>query len=393
MPGYLPTILTGVLLATSAPTGETGWTPVIPALPRPEAVESVSLSDVTATSSNDVWVVGDDGWSGSGQPLTAHWDGAGWAIVPTPEIADFDYKLRAVDAVAPQDVWAVGNGIVVPPGAGWTTARPTRMVTHFDGAAWSIVPAPAPAVGTTYTLEDVDMVSATDGWAVGVFWGTATDMPDRWQPVALRWQGGQWVRVSLPHVPGGNAAFEAVHARAANDVWAVGHQGERSLVMHFDGTSWRRISVAHAGGSGVGNTLRAVTAVSATDVWAGGRACEWVDGSASCGPVVLHLSGGVWRVVPTDGGLGTQIWGVAARSADDVWLVGYDEQTVPGQETNYLEHWDGVRLTRVPVPAAPAVAPMSGLASALESITLVPGSSELWAVGWHGSDAQVIRHG
>src|SRR5262245_47136294 len=100
MRGYLPTILTGALLATSVPAGETEWTPVIPALARPEAVESVSLNDVTATSSSDVWVVGDDGWNGGQQPLTAHWDGAGWTVVPAPEIADFDYKLRAVDAVA-----------------------------------------------------------------------------------------------------------------------------------------------------------------------------------------------------------------------------------------------------------------------------------------------------
>jgi len=54
------------------------------------------------------------------------------------------YRLSGADALATDDVWAVGDGIL-----------------HWDGTAWTSVPNPAGPV-----LVNVDMLAADDGWEV-----------------------------------------------------------------------------------------------------------------------------------------------------------------------------------------------------------------------------------
>jgi hypothetical protein len=236
------------------------------------------------------------------------------------------------------------------------------------------------------------MVSATDGWAVGQSAGPLSTGLESWQPLVMRWTGAQWVTADLPHVDGGNATLEAVFVRASDDVWAVGHQADSALVMHFDGTRWARIGVPRGGASGTDDALLAVNAVAAGDVWAVGTTCVWVQdpGFVSCQPLALRLSGGAWQVVPTAGDGGTHLVDVVARSAGDVWVVGYDGP--PGrQEANHVEHWDGLGFTTVPTMSG--FSTQSGLASALEAVARIPGTAELWAVGWQGAQAQVIRHG
>ncbi|GIH06337.1 hypothetical protein Rhe02_44040 [Rhizocola hellebori] len=219
------------------------------------------------------------------------------------------------------------------------------------------------------------------------------------EPLLLRWRNGQWIRVAVPGVPA-PARLEAVHARSAGDVWAVGIAGTAAVVLHWNGIQWSRVSVPHDGPVTAGNELRAVRAISATEVWAAGKTCmpEADPGYADCHPIVLHLSGGTWQVRPTFGDGSTQLLEVVARAVDDVWLIGYDR--VAGVESNHVQHWDGQGFTIVPaVPnaAAGSVGILEGLASALGGATVIPGTGELWAVGWTRdslgySDTQVIRH-
>lgn len=393
MRGRLPVVLTIALLAVplpaSATVAEAPWAPVAPALARPENLKSAGLSDVAAVSPTDIWAVG-GGWSDIEETLIEHWTGAGWQRVKEPSVPNFHYDLWAVDAVSARDVWAVGDGSTPEQ---WP--RATAVIAHYDGTSWSVVPAPVPpssnsaVLANSDTLSGVDMLSATDGWAVGWrdTWFDTGETTE--QPLVMRWQNGQWVRAGLPDIDDG--MFEHVYARADNDVWAVGSSGRSALVMHFDGVRWSRIGVPHGGVADAVNGLRAVTAVSAGEVWAVGSACVQLDEGTACQPLILRLSGGVWRVVPTAGDSGTNLVGVVARSSDDVWMVGYD-LPAGGQEANYAEHWDGQRFTTVPADAG-SVSTRGDLASALEAVTRIPGTAELWAVGWQAGNPQVIRHG
>jgi len=390
----LPVFLVAILLVASAPAHAAAttalWTPVIPGVPRPGGATFMMLNDVAATSSSDVWAVGTASGNAS-QAVSAHWNGTDWNLVPTPEISEFEYNLEAIDTLSTQDVWTVGHGR--PAGSGWDIPT-TAIVGRYDGAAWSVVPTPPPAAGISQMLTDVDMVSTADGWIVGWTAGSALAGPESWQPSAMRWQNGQWVRTAVPSLPGGNAMLNAVHARSATDVWAVGSHGNAALVMHWDGVQWSQVGVPHGVPAEAGNVLWAVTAVSATEVWAVGTTCVWDDagGTATCQPLAMRLSGGGWQLVPTAGDGGTQLTDVVARSADDVWVVGYEGPVLGQEEANHVEHWDGQRFTTVPAPSAGGML-LGALASALQAAIVIPGTDVLWAVGWQDNDAQVIRYG
>jgi hypothetical protein len=381
----LTTILAVALVAAAVPAqasaAEEPWTPVTPGPARPDDLEPAVLSDVAAVSPTDVWAVG-SGWSNVEEPLITHWTGAGWTEAQEPAAPDFEYHLTGVDAVSARDVWAAGGGqsLSAP------TFRAVAVTAHFDGTAWSMVPVPAPSATDSYALSDIDMVSATDGWAVG--WVSGTKL---FQPLVLRWRNGRWMRALLPVISGDSVLLNNVYARAADDVWAVGRQGDVGLVLHFDGTQWTRMSVPHSGTTDAWNELRGVTAVSAGEAWAVGTSCVAGEGDdVVCQPLILRLTGGVWRVVKQAGDTGTHLVGVVARSSDDVWAVGYDAP--PGvQESNHTEHWNGDRFVTVPVSTG--IAPRGGLASALEGVTRIPGTAELWAVGWRDNGPLAIRHG
>jgi len=116
-----------------------------------------------------------------------------------------------------------------------------------------------------------------------------------------------------------NALF-GVSARSSADVWAVGGGGGggRTLVEHWNGTSWSHVL---APAPGLSSFLNGVTAISASDAWAVG---------SFFGPVIgnrvptLHWDGTAWHQVyaPTPGPGGNSLEAVSATSTTDVWAVG-----------------------------------------------------------------------
>jgi hypothetical protein len=74
---------------------------------------------------------------------------------------------------------------------------------------------------------------------------------------------------------------------------------------------------------------------------------------------------------------------VAARSAKDVWAVGWLHTTTDFQQQTYAQHWDGRVWSSVPTPNPPPSTRLPG--SALTDVDVV-GRSDAWAVGWHLDD-------
>src|SRR5437867_209248 len=68
------------------------------------------LVGVDAVAANDVWAVG----SFSGGTLTLQWIGSAWSIVPSPNVKGYDSQLSGVAAISSNDVWAVGVSIAFP---------------------------------------------------------------------------------------------------------------------------------------------------------------------------------------------------------------------------------------------------------------------------------------
>ena len=100
-----------------------------------------------------------------------------------------------------------------------------------------------PAPGTIDTvLTGVDVLSASDVWAVGYYFDGSVN-----RPLALHWDGSAWSNSPVP----GAGMLRKVRALAPDNVWAAGtfYNGSlqyQSLVEHFDGTSWAPVASANA---------------------------------------------------------------------------------------------------------------------------------------------------
>ncbi len=110
-----------------------------------------NLVGVSASSSTDVWAVGDADIN----QLIEHWNGARWSVVTAP--APYNTSLNAVTALGPNDAWAVGNGDF--------SGSPLPLLEHWDGSAWSVASSP---LGAEHgELNGVASLPGGLVWAVG----------------------------------------------------------------------------------------------------------------------------------------------------------------------------------------------------------------------------------
>lgn len=118
------------------------------------------LYSVDCSSVSDCWAVGysDSGIDDTYQTLIEHWDGASWSIVSSPNVGTTAGNfLRAVTCISAQDCWAVGSA------ENYDVDDP--LTEHWDGVSWSIVP--SPSSGFRLPLLSVACASSKDCWAVG----------------------------------------------------------------------------------------------------------------------------------------------------------------------------------------------------------------------------------
>src|SRR5262249_38934937 len=207
----------GAAIAFAVPAlAATAWviTPTVNVNPSPS---SNVFTAVDARTSTDAWVVGtyqnpvDDA---GGTILAEHWNGTAWSAAPTPDIFRNDEKLNAVSSAAANDVWAVGS----KQQTGFAHTDP--LTAHWDGTSWSIVPTPDVRGGSKSSLFGVANLGGGNAWAVGRS-ETARTLIEHWDGSA--WS---IVPAPDPVVPAGmtlaSSSLSAVSARSANDTWAVG---------------------------------------------------------------------------------------------------------------------------------------------------------------------------
>ncbi|HEY7756495.1 MAG TPA: hypothetical protein VID69_09735 [Actinomycetota bacterium] len=188
----------------------------------PEEVTGV-LTGVAAISPDDVWVVGYEGdpVASLERALVLHWDGQVWEVDdPGRAVGSGRSALLGIEAVAPDDVWAVG----------YLHSRP--LIVHFDGEAWSR--SETTVDGETNAIAPT---TPTDVWAVG-------------SPIQ-RFDGATWTSAAEIRADGELFGIAVV---SPSDLWAVGRRpvqggGTRSLVMRFDGLGWTQVEGASVPGS------------------------------------------------------------------------------------------------------------------------------------------------
>lgn len=326
-----------------------------------------ALYGVTAISPADVWAVGAQ--TDSSKTLTEHFNGFHWTAVSSPN-AGYGSWLVAVSGVTDADVWAVGN--YYDP----KVNNDQTLIEHWNGVSWSIVPSPNPNGSYPDYLTGVVALTGTNVWAVGYDYGS-----QGWVTLIEHWDGSQWSVVSSPNPgssQGGNSLY-AVTATSATDVWAVGTYGNVSadnepLTEHWNGTSWSVVSAPSPGGSVNSVQLDAISATSSTDIWAVGVYGTY---SATQYTLIEHWNGSAWSIVPSptpgSGTDGISLSGVAATSATDAWAGGSDSPAAGGTFP-LLERWNGTSWSLAPSPT------IGASFSQLNAISKVVGS-QVMAVG------------
>lgn len=338
-------LLVGVLVpgtspsATAAPACRGKW--VTQQLP-PLGGGYDILWDVEAIAPSDVWAVGEYTYAGTGRTmytLILHWDGSTWQQYPPLSVGSgVDARLISVTALAPDDVWVVGSR--------FPFGHARALSAHWDGSAWTIVPTPNPGL-TDNQLNDVSFSSPTDGWAVG---------EADFRTLAMHWDGSSWAVVPTP-TQGQGELIPSVATLGPTDAWALAPnygEGFEDRVLHWDGAEWSIQATGVAGGS--------LEAASPDYIWAAGsRVWRW--------------NGSVWTeietAIPTDA-----FFSISAPSETSAWGVGARSRTYGSVTATHTlaEHWNGTswRVEGTPNP--------SRSFSVLYSVSAL--SNQLaWAVG------------
>ena len=178
-----------------------------------------SITDLWASSSIDIWAVGDDA-------IAAHYDGVTWTW--TNIGSSFN---SSVWGSGPQDVYAMGVFDLV----------------HYDGVGWS-------------------EVSLDSGAGDGQVWGTSASdvwvMTDSYS--FSHFDGGSWQTIETDDFVGDLAA---VWGPAPDDLWAAGSAGS---IAHYDGNSWDEVTHQRIGAPYL-RMFVAIHGSSSTNVWAVGQ--------------------------------------------------------------------------------------------------------------------------
>jgi hypothetical protein len=276
-----------------------------------------------------------------------------FSVVPSPSVTG---TLVATAAIADNDIWAVGRG----------GGAPGTLAEHFDGTRWRVVPTPPlPSGGINGPggqFFGVAGAASHDVWAVGVKIGP--DNPDFGEQLIEHWNGTAWSQVTSPLVEGDG--LRAVTAISANNVWAVGTASGSALIEHWDGTAWSIVpdsSISGVGAAGTG-TLVSVSADASNDVWAVGS------------ETLLHFNGTTWSEVPSPI---LDANSVTALSPTNAWAVGtvsvfanHKQHTKPA-----IEHWDGTSWS---IESSPNPNPAPTKDTALHGIAAIS-ANDIWAVG------------
>jgi hypothetical protein len=227
--------------------------------PQPGSVRDMFFA-ASALSPSDVWVVGDqEGRNGLFETLAEHWDGNSWSVIPTPDPGSSGNHLYAVDAVSPDDVWAVGQQL----GGQFPDSG---LVEHWDGHGWSALTLSASSASVL--LDGITVGPDGTVWVVG-----EADTPQGGRPLIEYYQAGTWQTGTIPSSAGSVWTNLYAVAVVGDTVWAVGTyvdpatDNNNALVLSGQDGSFS-VDPAPDPGSG-SNILGGLTAIDG-QMWADG---------------------------------------------------------------------------------------------------------------------------
>jgi hypothetical protein len=235
----------------------TQWLSITPAFPSMGANE---LFAVHGRHSNDVWAVGSYGLRGQPKSgLILRYDGISWHKIAAPHVGTGDNILYGVATLSNDDAWAVG-----------AVAGIQDLILHWDGGHWTVVP--RQAIASYPTLKAIIAVARNDIWAVGNATNGGISCP-----LALHWDGTSWTefRTDAGITRGSLVGASAISSDEVVAVGAAdGPNGtDVALIQLWNGRSWSALPVPLAPstyGSPVSQYVNSVSMLPSGEGWAAG---------------------------------------------------------------------------------------------------------------------------
>jgi hypothetical protein len=233
-----------------------------------------------------------------------------------------DGSLSDVVALAPGDVWAVGQESV------WDAWQSRGVITHWDGDSWNVVGIRNDASGAG-RLRSVAAASPTELWAVGEGHDSL--------PYVARGDGSNFDRVDVGPLRAGDwlGGVAAVPGR----VVAVGGRSGRPMIVTGTSSGW------HVSARSAEGTLYGVALLSGKEGWAVGETAD--------GPLVLRLTGHGWKTVRVPRVKGGFLRDVHAEGSKRAVAIG-GVYRASGKIHPLALEWNGKRWSRMKVPDHPA---------------------------------------
>lgn len=276
--------------------------------PSPSPFDNV-LTGVDTRSATDAWAVGYDSAGAFHRALIEHWDGTAWRVVPTPRAGPSDSDLWGVTALSASNAWAVGNENT----GTFPTFRFRPLIEHWNGIAWTLVRVPSPPLtGTGATLSGIAATSPRNIWAVGNY-----DTGTRFQPLIEHFNGAHWSLTPAPIA--GSAVLSRISLQAPGNGWAAGIRGAvphtQALIMHWNGHHWAPARSPAIGGSGLADVL----ALTPRLAWAVGSYSPRPGVNRT---LTERWTGRAWTVTPSPNRRqGSELLGISGTQ-QHLWAVG-----------------------------------------------------------------------
>jgi hypothetical protein len=292
-------------------------------------------------------------------------------LAPQPPVSLPGGQLFGVAATSASNAWAVGQDV----GNGKT------VILRWNGTAWKRVPSPTPAGGGS--LYAVAATSASNAWAVGCA-GNCFQGFGGIKTLILHWNGTAWKRVPSPS-PGTGSSLSAVTAVSAHNAWAVGctafcflsAASPHTVILHWNGTAWKQ--VASPAGATVG-ALNGIAASSAASVWAVGCAGHCFGPMATTKTMIVRWNGSTWKHIASPSPAGDSVLtAVTATSATSAWAAGYTRNS----GKTLIMRWNGTSWKQVPSPTPGQFSQLLGVAAT--------STRNAWAVGGDLNGA-IVQH-
>ena len=203
-------------------------------------------------------------------------------------------------------------------------------------------------------------MSGGDAWAVGSY-RVGSGLGET-RTLVLHWNGSSWSRQASPSLgPTGHQStyLSGVVALSATTAWAVGSYWsgthDRTLVLRWNGRAWRQVASPNGASGGVtrDSYLQGVDAVPGS-AWVVGYFFD--DSTHEDRTLTLHWDGSKWARVASPNGVANgftptnMLLGVAIASSHDVWAAGtVFHSNDPAAQTLIL-HWNGSAWKREATP-------------------------------------------